>query len=657
MSVQPVDPARSRIVLVGTSVYEDPKLPDVPEITRNLADLTEVFTHAGLGAFPAGHCLVVPGDATVPEVGDVLQDAADKAEDLLLFYFAGHGLIGEDGELLLALRGTRERNPDFSALPFETVRKTFLNMRTKARNRVVVIDSCFSGRATGRALAGETKALLNRLTISGSYTLASAPPNEQALVRPGEPHTAFTGRLLDLLRAGCDEPDEYLSFGLIYRHLLDRMRAEGLPHPQARSTAQTDLLGLMRNVAWRIEPAPIPEDILALLESRSARGRRAGVDELRDWVRDADPRKVLAVRRQLDRIVENDIPQIAEAARQLLAELPEETPRAAWPGVPAPPQPAGSMPPEPAGPARERAAALLNAAEDIAYSIPYPVEKAETLAVIAEILTGLDPGRAKALVNQVEVQVNAIDSLPGRAFVLARLAKAVFPVSALRAERLVDRALYTVGGFALFHAAWDHLYYLAHASAALIEIDPDRERDILALAEQLARGVGGQDKYGIVLAAMSEAFTQTDPDRALRLAEQAESVLAEVQDPAAEAVMLARIAAAFAGSDHRRAMSFADGIADRGYRASALAAVAEIVSKRDPERGEVLTDEAELLADTIVDDDMQSRRGKLICLSRVARLRAAAEPERAENIASTIDDPLWKARALVGIARVWLEAE
>ncbi len=54
---------------------------------------------------------------------------------------------------------------------------------------------------------------------------------------------------------------------------------------------------------------------------------------------------------------------------------------------------------------------------------------------------------------------------------------------------------------------------------------------------------------------------------------------------------------------------------------------------------------------------MQSRRGKLICLSRVARLRAAAEPERAENIASTIDDPLWKARALVGIARVWLEAE
>ncbi|MBR7838861.1 hypothetical protein KDL01_36680 [Actinospica durhamensis] len=74
----------------------------------------------------------------------------------------------------------------------------------------------------------------------------------------------------------------------------------------------------------------------------------------------------------------------------------------------------------------------------------------------------------------------------------------------------------------------------------------------------------------------------------------------------------------------------------------------------EPERGEVLLDEAELLADSIAEDE-PGGWGKLICLSRVARLRAAAEPERAENIASTIDEPLWKAKALVGIAHAWLQ--
>ncbi|MBR7839141.1 caspase family protein [Actinospica durhamensis] len=563
MSVQPVDPARSRIVLVGASVYEDPTLPDVPEITRNLADLTEVLTDAGLGAFPAEHCLVVPEDATVPQVGDVLHDAADKAEDLLLFYFAGHGLIGEDGELLLALRGTRERNPDFNALPFETVRKTFLNIRTKARNRVVVIDSCFSGRATGKALAGEAKALLNGLTISGSYTLASAPPNKQALVRPGEQHTAFTGRLLDLLRTGSEEPDEYLSFGLIYRHLLARMTAEGLPHPQARSMALTDQLGLVRNLAWHIEPAPIPEEIRELLASRSARGKRAGVDELRDWVQDADPRKVRAARQQLAQIVEHEIPQIAEAARQLLAELPEQAERApraeARQEAPAPPEPAGSTPLEFRSPSRARAAALLNAAEDIAYSIEYPVEKAETLANIAEVLTALDPNRAKVLVNGVEAQLNVIDSLPGRALVLASLARAVYPVSVVRAERLVDRALYTVDGLTPADVQWHQLSYLAQASAALIGIDSDREADMYALAEQLARGVGDRDKYGMVLAAMSEAFAHTHGARALSLAEQAEGILDKAEDAAVKANIRTKIVSAYARTDHRRAVRIADG--------------------------------------------------------------------------------------------------
>jgi Caspase domain len=259
VSVRAVDPARSRIVLVGAPVYDDPALADVPQIAQNLADLVSVFTDAKLGGFPAEHCVSAPPDATVDQVGDILEAAAEQAEDLLLFYFVGHGLIGPRGELFLALRGTRFRNPAYSGLRFDTVRDTFLDPRTKAANRAVIIDSCFSGRAIGPTLSAGTGALADELEISGSYTLASAPPNSVALVREGEAHTAFSGRLLRLLREGSPQSGDLISLREIYRHLHTRLRADGLPLPQARGTATADSLGLVRNA----RPAPVVPEPLA----------------------------------------------------------------------------------------------------------------------------------------------------------------------------------------------------------------------------------------------------------------------------------------------------------------------------------------------------------------------------------------------------------
>ena len=46
MSARAVDPARSRILLIGAHSYDDPQLADVPEIARNLADLAAVLTDA-----------------------------------------------------------------------------------------------------------------------------------------------------------------------------------------------------------------------------------------------------------------------------------------------------------------------------------------------------------------------------------------------------------------------------------------------------------------------------------------------------------------------------------------------------------------------------------------------------------------------------------
>ncbi|MGN5636979.1 caspase family protein, partial [Streptomyces sp. AC154] len=256
MSVRGIDPARSRIVLLGSASYEDEQLADVPQIAANLRDLAAVLTDPGLGGFPAEVCVTIPPGATGRAIGQVLHRAADEAEDLLLFYFAGHGIpLGRSHELYLALHDTAMDAVEYSALRFDTVRGTFLGSR--ARNRVIILDSCFSGRAIGTTLSAGQQEVLGQLDIQGTYTLTSAPPNSTALVLPDEAHTAFTGRLLTLLREGAPHTGPLITMQDIYRTLWSRFTAERLPLPQQRGTENADQLGLVLNRAAATEQLPL----------------------------------------------------------------------------------------------------------------------------------------------------------------------------------------------------------------------------------------------------------------------------------------------------------------------------------------------------------------------------------------------------------------
>lgn len=123
---------------------------------------------------------------------------------------------------------------------------------------MVILDSCFSGRAIGDTLTGVDRAVLGELEVSGAYTLTSSPANRTTLVLTGEKHTAFTERLLTMLEAGSPTAGTMISLGDIYRRLHTRLRAEGLPVPQRFGVNNADLLGLVRNVQSGIASGDTP---------------------------------------------------------------------------------------------------------------------------------------------------------------------------------------------------------------------------------------------------------------------------------------------------------------------------------------------------------------------------------------------------------------
>jgi hypothetical protein len=268
------EPERSRLVLIGTSKYEDEKLPDLPAVTRNVAELKAVLTHQVYGIVPEQHCDVLIDEADIRLLGRRLRMAALQAEDLLLVYYAGHGLIaGRRHQLHLALPDTEWEDPGFTSLEYDKLRNTVLD--SQAVVKMIILDCCFSGRVVGDIMAAATAELIDQVGIDGSYVLASAHRDEVALILPGEDYTAFTGRLLRLLREGVVGGPEFLTIDDVYRHLRAKMKADGLPQPQKRGIDTADRLALARNRAYAT-PASAP-----ILLQRQAEAVEQG--ENGDW--------------------------------------------------------------------------------------------------------------------------------------------------------------------------------------------------------------------------------------------------------------------------------------------------------------------------------------------------------------------------------------
>ena len=250
------DPQGSYAVLIGTAVYRSRELTDLPAVRNNLKGLAEVLTDARLGGLASDHCVVLPDPIDVRTIYRTLRQYAGTAEDTLLVYFAGHGFTTPvRNELYLGLSDTDPEALRVSALPFDVIREVL--GECPAKNRVLILDCCYSGRVTEEYMSGADEVILGQLDIEGTYILTSAPATSIALAPAGAAYTAFTGELLSLLRRGVPGGPELLTFATIYRQVLLTMTTRRLPRPGRRGTGTVDQLALTRNVAYTANPQTV----------------------------------------------------------------------------------------------------------------------------------------------------------------------------------------------------------------------------------------------------------------------------------------------------------------------------------------------------------------------------------------------------------------
>jgi WD40 repeat protein len=251
--------AGTRILLAGTGQHiPNSRLPDLPSVSDTIIDLADTLEEC-CGARPRK----LPDPADPGVLGRELTAAAADAEDVLLVWYLGHGLLDARGELYLATQATDHLSDGlrYKALPYATLQEEL--GKSRARSVIVVLDCCFSGRASGVPYPTDLDGFATA-RLSGSYLLAAAAPEEQALAPPGELHTAFTGQLIRLLREGDPAGPREFTLDHVYRHLDRALPEMGWPRPRRYASGRINELAFAPNPAYRPpepQPATAPADV------------------------------------------------------------------------------------------------------------------------------------------------------------------------------------------------------------------------------------------------------------------------------------------------------------------------------------------------------------------------------------------------------------
>ena len=137
---------------------------------------------------------------------EAVRELFDGKPDIALFYFAGHGYIDDTGGFLCA--SNSETGDDGLSL----AEVMTLASKSKAKNKVIILDSCHSGEAGNRPTQGGTAEIKEGMTV----LTASAADQYAAESDKGG---VFTNLFVDALNGGAANLLGDVTPGSVYAHV------------------------------------------------------------------------------------------------------------------------------------------------------------------------------------------------------------------------------------------------------------------------------------------------------------------------------------------------------------------------------------------------------------------------------------------------------
>lgn len=143
---------------------------------------------------------------TKDELKKFIKTLFSNDDDIALLYFSGHGFSDDSDEYICT--------PDFTKYSPGMALKDILIQATKSncKNRIIILDSCYSGGMGKCSLLGSTEA------ISSGMTILSASRSDECSVESNN-RGVFTTLLCEALKGGAADLFGQITPGAIYAYI------------------------------------------------------------------------------------------------------------------------------------------------------------------------------------------------------------------------------------------------------------------------------------------------------------------------------------------------------------------------------------------------------------------------------------------------------
>ncbi|HZZ28871.1 MAG TPA: SUMF1/EgtB/PvdO family nonheme iron enzyme [Pirellulales bacterium] len=224
------DEGQKWAVVIGCNAYDD---RTVPRLNYSVADARllkdDLTKYCG---YPEQHILLMTDDVDRPlqpernHLTDQMKDwfANCKVGDTALLFFAGHGMIGEDGSGYVMPLDWSHDNPKLTAVRINELRDALRDCH--ATQKLLILDCCHAGSGersnNNQAFAPSIEGAGPALHGEGLITLASCMYNETSKEFPAQKHGLFTYYLTKGLEGAADlNGDHIILSSELYDYLCD----------------------------------------------------------------------------------------------------------------------------------------------------------------------------------------------------------------------------------------------------------------------------------------------------------------------------------------------------------------------------------------------------------------------------------------------------
>ena len=348
----------SYALLVGVSKFDDPKLAKLTAPQEDVQAFAAVLRDPARGGFDGVEICI---DQDLQSIREQLSTLLDdrRPDDMVLFYYSGHGIMAKGQRLFLATGRSSFDRPQISSLWASEMRE--LLEQSRAGKQVVILDCCHSG-----GFAEGAKGVATPITdetfgsdAEGQYVLTATDALQFAYDAAGALRegtetgglSRFTSWLVDGLGKGEAAPDkDLITLDELFEYLGRRARAAAAGMtPKLFVKRKSGDLVIAKNPNAR--PASLPSDVVERLDSGDWRARKQAVGELESLSKQSRLEK-LVKQAVLDRISNERDTDVREAMADLLAQLRGGSTGRAEPSPPVePPAPRAAQLEPPAAPA------------------------------------------------------------------------------------------------------------------------------------------------------------------------------------------------------------------------------------------------------------------------------------------------------------------